>query len=142
MPYRPARWELGTDTVPKPEVQIHIAALAAATPRKNQQQPYPDNIRVSTLSGQDERASYYASQSIASWWQKSAIAWFLGTADVERRFRYWGVTCYCGEFQGLKQSNRLGMRRDPSLTPSSSIAHTARVVQVCRSRSRIVTSCL
>ena len=32
---------------------------------------------------------------------------------MERRFRYWGVTCYCGEFQGLKEIKSLGDEKRP-----------------------------
>jgi len=40
----PVGCEVGTDTVPKREAQTHISALNPATPRKDQQQPCPDNI--------------------------------------------------------------------------------------------------
>ena len=30
---------------------------------------------------------------------------------MDRKFRYWGVTCDCGEFQALKEIVSLGIKR-------------------------------
>jgi hypothetical protein len=55
------RCELGIDILPRSEGQIHIAALAAATPRGYQRHTCSDNICVSRRSGQDEQVPYCAS---------------------------------------------------------------------------------
>jgi hypothetical protein len=34
-----------------------------------------------------------------------------------RKFRYWGVTCNCGEFQALKEIISLGHEKRPGVRP-------------------------
>jgi hypothetical protein len=36
---------------------------------------------------------------------------------MERTFRYWGVTCYCGEFQPLKEITLLKDEKRPDVDP-------------------------
>jgi hypothetical protein len=36
---------------------------------------------------------------------------------MARKFRYWGVICYCGEFQPLKQISSLGDEKRPDVGP-------------------------
>ena len=34
---------------------------------------------------------------------------------MDRKFRYWGVTCYCGEFQALKEITSFAHEKRPDV---------------------------
>jgi hypothetical protein len=34
---------------------------------------------------------------------------------MDRKFLYWGVTCYCGEFQALKEITSFGHEKRPDV---------------------------
>jgi hypothetical protein len=36
---------------------------------------------------------------------------------MDRKFRYWGVTCYCGEFQALKEITSFAHEKRPDDQP-------------------------
>jgi hypothetical protein len=36
---------------------------------------------------------------------------------MDRKFRYWGVTCYCGEFQALKEITSFADEKRPGVPP-------------------------
>jgi hypothetical protein len=36
---------------------------------------------------------------------------------MDRKFRYWGVTCYCGEFRALKEITSFADEKGPGVPP-------------------------